>query len=63
MKAILEKEPTTWGTIAEARERYRLSRPIIMRIATKANAITKIGRVYRVNFELLDSALMKGEQK
>ncbi len=63
LKAIYETRPTVWGSIQEAHERYRLSAPKIKEIATKANAITKIGRIYRINFDLLDEALMKGEQK
>lgn len=62
MKAIYKTEPTMWGSLQEAHERYRLSAPKIKEIATKANAITKIGRIYRINFDLLDEALMKGEQ-
>ena len=57
MKAIYKSEPTMWGSLQEAHERYRLSVPVIKKIATKANAIAKIGRVYRINFEVLDKAM------
>ncbi len=50
--------PTRFGTIAEAQERYRLSRKVLMQIAREAGAIIEISsRLKRIDFQILDSKI------
>ena len=45
------------ATVNEARERYRLSRGMLMRIASENHALKKIGGCVRIDVKVLDNAL------
>ena len=45
------------ATIEMAKERYKLSRGLLLQIAEENNAVRRIGRTVRVDCEKLDKAL------
>lgn len=45
------------ATVNEARQRYRLSRGMVTKIASENNALRKIGNCVRIDVSVLDEAL------
>lgn len=46
-----------YATCIEAQERYKLSRNMLMRVATQAGAVRRIGRSVRIDVCVLDEFL------
>lgn len=53
-KGNYSKEIVKLATVDEAMTRYKLSRSSVMRYATKANAVRKIGRSVRIDVDVMD---------
>jgi hypothetical protein len=51
------------ATKLQAKERYKLSTGTIMKIATQANAVRRIGRSVRIDIEVLDKAIEENYSK
>lgn len=45
------------ATIDQARERYKLSRNLLMKIAEDNGAVRRLGRAVRIDIPLMDKAL------
>ena len=45
------------GTVNQARERYKLSRNLLMKIAEDNGAVYRIGRAVRIDIPKMDKAL------
>lgn len=56
-KARYEKTVTKLATIDEARERYRLGRYLLMKIAEDNNAVRRFGKNVRIDIPLMDKAI------
>ena len=46
-----------YSTVQQARERYKLSHTMLMKIATESGAIRRFGRSVRIDIETLDNAV------
>ena len=46
-------------TVNEAKERYKLSRNTLIKIAEESNAIRRFGRAVRIDAPLMDKAIEK----
>ena len=46
-----------FATIEQAKERYKLSRGLIMQIANDNDCVRRIGRAVRIDIQKLDKAL------
>ena len=58
MKAIKEISNTDairYGTLEDAKTRYRFSRNTIMKLASECGAIIRYGKVIRINFAKMDA--------
>lgn len=58
-RAVFSDTITKLATVEQARERYKLGRKTIMKIASGANAVRKIGRSVRIDIEKMDQAIEK----
>lgn len=56
-KSTFNELLTKLATVQQARERYKLSRNSLMKIATEAGAIRRFGRSVRIDIETLDKAV------
>ena len=52
-----KSEVVKLATVNEARQRYRLSRGMVTKIASDNNALMKIGNCVRIDVSVLDNAL------
>lgn len=57
IKANFSDDLTKLATIPQAKNRYKLSRNTLMKIAGDANAIRRFGRSVRIDIEVLDGAI------
>ena len=46
-------------TVEQAKQRYKLSRATLMRIAEDAGAVRRIGRIVRLEAEIMDETIDK----
>lgn len=56
-KASYSNDVVKLATIEQARERYKLSRNLLMKIAENEGAVRRIGRSVRIDIPLMDSAI------
>lgn len=56
-QAKYEKNATKLATVDEARERYRLGRNLLMKIAEDNNAIRRFGKAVRIDIPVMDKAI------
>lgn len=56
-KSNFNETVTKLATVQQARERYKLSRTMLMKIATESGAIRRFGRSVRIDIETLDKAV------
>ena len=55
-KASYCDTPTKLATVQQARQRYKMCRNTLMRIAEDKNAVRRFGRLVRIDIEVLDKA-------
>lgn len=58
-KPKYSNEITKLATVEQAKDRYKLSRNLIVKIAEEAKALRKIGRSVRIDVEILDAYINK----
>lgn len=56
-KASYTNDITKLATIKQAKERYKLSRNILVKLAEENNAVHKFGRAVRIDVSVLDKAI------
>jgi hypothetical protein len=56
-QAKYQKAVFKLATVNEARERYRLSRNLLMEVAEINNAVRRFGRAVRIDIEVMDRAI------
>ena len=56
-KAIYVQAPVKYATVPEAMQRYRLGKNTLMNILRDTSALTRFGRVLRVDIESADKIL------
>lgn len=56
-QAKYEKVVTKLATVDEARERYRLGRNLLMKIAEDNNAVRRFGKTVRIDVPAMDKAI------
>lgn len=56
-QAKYEKVVTKLATVDEARERYRLGRNLLMKIAEDNNAVRRFGKSVRIDIPAMDNAI------
>lgn len=56
-KSKYQRNITKLATINEARERYRLGRNSIMKIAEENDAVRRFGRAVRIDIQIMDKAV------
>ena len=56
-KASYSNNATKLATVDEARERYRLGRNLLMKIAEDNNAIRRFGKAVRIDIHVMDKAI------
>lgn len=56
-KSNYSDEITKFATVDQARERYKLSRDTVVKLAKEADAVRKIGRSIRIDIPTMDSAV------
>lgn len=56
-KASYSNDVSKLATIEQARERYKLSRNLLMRIAENENAVRRFGRSVRIDIPEMDKAI------
>ena len=48
---------TKLATVPQARERYKVSRNTLMKLAEQENAVRRFGRAVRIDIQILDRAI------
>lgn len=48
---------TKLATVPQAKDRYKVSRNTLMRLAEQENAIRRFGRAVRIDIQILDKAI------
>lgn len=56
-KANFSNNITKLATVEQAKERYKLSRNLLMKVAENENAIRRFGRSVRIDVKILDNAI------
>lgn len=56
-KANYSDTPTKLATVQQARQRYKMCRNTLMRIAEDNNAVRRFGRLVRIDIEVFDKAI------
>ena len=56
-KASYSNNLSKLATIEQAKERYKLSRNLLLEIAEKENAVRRFGRSVRIDIETFDKAI------
>lgn len=58
-KASYTDNVTKLATVEQAKERYKLSRNLLMQVAEEGNAVRRFGRIIRIDIEVMDNAVAK----
>jgi hypothetical protein len=56
-KSNYSNEITKLATVEQAKERYKLSRNTLIKIAEENNAVRRFGRSVRIDVEVFDKAI------
>ena len=56
-KASYSNNVSKLATVAQAKERYKLSRNLLIKIAEDNNAVRRFGRAVRIDIPALDNAI------
>jgi hypothetical protein len=56
-KSNYSNEITKLATVEQAKERYKLSRNTLIKIAEENNAVCRFGRSVRIDVEVFDKAI------
>ena len=59
IKRTVSDKLTKLATIEQARERYKMSRATLMKLAKNYEALVKIGRIVRIDIERFDKGIEK----
>ena len=58
-KSMYSNEITKLATVQQARDRYKVSRGLLMKMATEYHALVRLGRFVRIDVEKFDAELEK----
>lgn len=58
-KSMYSNEITKLATVQQARDRYKVSRGLLMKMAEDYHALVRLGRFVRIDIEKFDAGLEK----
>lgn len=56
-KASYSNNVSKLATVEQAKERYKLSRNLLIDVAEKENAVRRFGRAVRIDIQIMDKAI------
>lgn len=56
-KASYSNNVSKLATVEQAKERYKLSRNLLLDVAEKENAVRRFGRAVRIDVQIMDRAI------
>lgn len=56
-KASYSNNISKLATVEQAKERYKLSRNLLLDVAEKENAVRRFGRAVRIDIQIMDKAI------
>lgn len=56
-KASYSNNISKLATVEQAKERYKLSRNLLLDVAEKENAVRRFGRAVRIDVQIMDKAI------
>lgn len=56
-KASYSNNISKLATVEQAKERYKLSRNLLLDVAEKENAVRRFGRAVRIDIQIMDEAI------